>query len=122
MISHDVCWKVDQFAWMGAATISIEMVNQLFHGDIGVERSGMMEVPLLPDFVRCVVDEFGGSMFRCIVRGIVSDKEGVLSLALSTDDGGSIISDGGIGGRARGDGKWVAPSCHVQSGRLNDAD
>ena len=81
----------------------------------------MMKVPI-PNFVRCITDEFSSGPFGCTIECVVADKEGVFCFTLGVDDGGGIVSNGGVGRWTWGNGKWVAPSCRVRSGWLDDAN
>ncbi len=93
VIAQHVGGEADKLARVEAPAVRVEMVEELFGGDVGVE-TGVAEVPI-PHFFDCLTDEFGGGPLGSLVRSVIANKDGMFGFAACTDHGGGVVCDGG---------------------------
>ena len=100
---------------MEAAAVLIEVVDELFGGDVIVKGAGMAQVAV-PDFIDRVPDEFCGGAFSRFVGGEVTDEDGMYRFTAGAGDGGGIVGNVGICRRAVWDREWCPVCGDVRGG------
>ena len=94
VVTEHLSWEVDEFAWVEATTVGVEMVKQLFCHDVGVERSRVMEV-VVPEFANDIADELGCGAFGGSEGSLVAEEDCMGGFVSCTDNCRGIIGDGG---------------------------
>ena len=106
---------------MEATTVVIEVVDEFFGGDIGVEGAAVTEVAV-PKFVNRIPDEFSRGAFSGFKGSIIADQDSVFGFGAGADDRSGIVGNNQVCWWPGGDGERRTPSGGIQGHRFDDTD
>ncbi len=121
VIQHHLGGEIDKLARVKTTAVGIEVVDECFCSDIGVEGATVMEVTV-PKFVDRFPDEFSRGVFSGFEGSIIVDKDGVFCLGAGADDRSGVVGNNRVSWWLGGDGERHTPSGGIRGRWLDDAD
>ena len=121
VVRHHLCGEIDKLARVETPAVGIEVVDEVFGGDVGVEGATVTEVAV-PKLVDRVPDELGRGAFSGFEGSKIAHQDGVFRFGAGADNRRGVVGHNRVCWRPGGDGERRTPSSGIRGRWLDDTN